>query len=195
MAFCHDCGEELESGAKFCQNCGAGVKDHSSHSNRKRATKRKRRSGLGAIILLIIILGIAYFAVNLWALSELQLDTSGGSIVNSLLNVRGDISLSSSTVGTDITVHNPTFLPVISSKISLELKYGDNLFGKGQSGFVGVMPNSNTETPVDFEVYHGDAIKAGVEGLVDLFKGTTKTPTFYYYAHFGPIKIRIGELR
>lgn len=35
MPFCINCGKEIDSGAKFCSECGAAVNDINSHSQRK----------------------------------------------------------------------------------------------------------------------------------------------------------------
>jgi uncharacterized membrane protein YvbJ len=73
MDVCASCGHKLNEYTQFCTNCNSRVRQA-----KKRIGLRKKRfvAGVGAVIGLLIVFGVAYFIVNAFTHNEHQTDVA-----------------------------------------------------------------------------------------------------------------------
>ncbi len=191
MAYCHSCGTKLKEKSSFCSKCGQKTKIKSKNTNIKQKphiSSSIPSVNFGSIFILIIILLVVYVFLNVWAIDQVYVDTSPEALLSSLTNSNVDLSITRTNVETQLTVVNPTFVPVIMGEISYNLQHGETVLGEGLSGFVVVMPNSNQAVDLDFELNN---IQTGLSGLKALF-GSQEKYSANIYAGLGPLKFRIG---
>ncbi len=190
MKHCTECGAKVNNDAKFCGECGAKRQPQDSSSK----TIIKKSHGFGFWFSILILLIIFYFVLNIWAISQLQIDTSLDSVISSISNFDFQTGLTSSSVSTSIRVKNPTIIPVITTSVSYDIKYGDTELGRGSTGSMLIMSYSSTETSANFRLSHINTGKAAIEVIIDSLKQETKTPRITMYAELGPIKIPVRSI-
>ncbi len=192
MVHCHNCGKELKDSSKYCGACGTKVKG-SSKSEENIVIRKKSR--FRYVIFYLVLIIIAYMILNLWAIGHVELDTSASSIINSIANFNYGSSLLNTEVSSEIRIRNPTYVPVLITRVSYDLSYGDTVMGEGGTGFIFIMPKSSIDTPINFELNHVNTGKAAIEGIINIFQQEKKSLGMDFYAGFGPIKIPVRELR
>jgi hypothetical protein len=120
MAYCHECGSRMRKGAMFCGKCGTPVKN-----------KKARRVAL--IAFSITIFFVLYIILDIYAIGRIL--PSNPPEINTNYSI---------TLISQITLKNPTIIPVLCSRVT----YGD----KGRTGFVFIMPYSKINTTMTVEV-------------------------------------------
>lgn len=188
MSYCHKCGHKNKPEAGFCGSCGSKLKERTNG-------KSSSKSPVKAILLFIILLFIVYLCLNFWAMSRIQIDNSMNSILNTVSNTGYRTSLSSTEIETEITVRNPTIIPILATQISYDVTYDDNVLGKGATGFIFIMPNSETTTPANFEIDHSEVGGALIDSISNLFQQKSAQLKLNIYAGIGFIRIPIGVVQ
>ena len=195
MAYCHKCGKQLKESTKFCGVCGAKTKDSSTPKKVVTRKHHTKRISFGFSVFSIFLILVVYLAMNLWAIGQVEIDTSASSIINSISNFNFNTGLLKTGLGTEIRIKNPTIIPVLISEVSYDLSYGDTVIGEGGTGFIFIMPKSYVDTSIDFELSHTNVGMVAIEGIINIFQKEKKSLGMDFYAGFGPIKVPVGELR
>jgi len=191
MAYCPKCGKKLKDSAKFCGKC---VAKRTSHTPVTKEVQ-KPKSHLGTFVFIIILILLAYLALDYWAIKQIEIDTSASSILNSIGSSDIQFDLLRTELETELRLHNPTFIPILANRVSYDLSYGDTVIGEGETDVIFIMPYDSTDLPLNFEVSHISAARAMIEGFLNKIKNEKKSLILKFYAKLGPIKIPIGGLQ
>lgn len=130
-----------------------------------------------------------YAILNIWAIHQIQLDTSEGSLLTAIKDYKFSSSLTEGEVGTTISLRNPTVIPVLVGSLNYDAKYGSNQLAQGQSGFIFIMPYSTLEVPVNIKVYYDNLAKGVISGIANAFLGNRETLTVNMYTHLFVVDI------
>lgn len=141
MIYCHECGARIKRIAMFCGQCGTPVK--------KKAIPKQTKDILLFVIFVAALL-VSYVALDIYAISRI--------IPSEPPEISSDYSI---TFISTVTMKNPTFIPVMCSRIT----YGDN----ARTGFVFILPYSKATAKISREInpsYHGmlGPIKVAIGG-------------------------------
>jgi hypothetical protein len=131
LAYCHECGAKVKRNAMFCKACGTPVKNRGMNSSEKK--------NILTMILMAVFLVALYIALDIYAISRI--------VPGAPPKISSDYRI---TLVSTITLKNPTFVPVICSRIT----YGDN----ARTGFIFMLPYSETTAEMSSEInptYHG----------------------------------------
>lgn len=158
------------------------------------AEKTQPKPVLQIILLSLIILTILFFSLYIWAASQIKINTQSADILNSVANFKYDLTATTTSAQSEITLTNPTFMPVYSSEITTELKYGDELIGYGNTGPITLNPHSSITTPVYFSISNLAAADVVLGELESLFKQSDKKLKMVFYANLGSIKFPIHTI-
>ncbi len=192
MPFCAKCGNRHGKGEGFCAQCGIALKEVKDVIERTVDTV-ERKSHVGFIVFIIILIFVGYIALDLWAISQLKPVLSVSSIASSVLSFQGDYGLSKTRLASTITVENPTFVPILFGRISYDVKHQETAVAEGKTGFFIMAPNSQKDIPVDLTVY---PLSTGWEGLKSLWNKITGNQDSWSanaYADFGIFKFKVAS--
>lgn len=178
IPYCGKCGTKLNKSSNYCNRCGFKLSEESDKLS---------------FILIVLLLLVSYLILNIWAIGQIEFDASLDSMINSISEFNYKTDLTSTEVGTEITIRNPTIIPITITQISYDLSYGERVFAEGGTGFIFIMPFSEISTPIDLHINHAETGLSLIEGVINLFQKEEKSFKMRLYAGFGPIKIPIGE--
>ena len=191
MSYCHKCGKKSKDDDSFCGMCGAKVKEVIQEIEEEVSKIVPKKSHKGLIVFIILILIFGYIALDIWALSQLRPVLSVNSIMNSVSNLDGDVSLTSSKASTTIRVENPTFVPVIGGKVVYDAGYGDTKVAEGGTGLILIGPYSETDLPADVRVSHTSGIVSLGKSLWDAISGNQQQWNANAYIDIGITKFKV----
>lgn len=194
MSYCHNCGKKTGKDNGFCANCGANLKNVLEEVEEKAEEIVKKTSYKGLVIFIIFLVVIGYVILDLWAMSQLIPVISVDSVLKSISNFQGDVSLSKASVATTIRMENPTFVPILFGRIAYDASYGETKIAEGKTGFFIMSPNSQKDIPADLTVYNLNALKSGVSWIWDTITGQQEKKYINIYADIGITKFKIGTL-
>ncbi len=189
MLYCHKCGELNKDGDSFCGSCGVKIKEDGASDNKSKKSKK------GLIILIIVILIMGYVLLDFWAVSKLNPVFNVENLLSSVSNFEASAGYTSASASTTITIENPTFVPVIMSRLVYDVGYGDTKVVEGKSGMILIAPYSTQDLPVDAKVSYVNAGIAGFKGLKNLIFGGNDKINANMYVDFFITKIKIYEWR
>lgn len=194
MPYCHKCGKKNEKENNFCEHCGTNIKEFLEETE-KEAEKVVKKTSTGKFVFFIIILIIfGYLILDVWAISQLTPVITLGSALTSISNFNGQIGLSETSASTTIKVENPTFVPILFTRISYDANYGDTKIADGQTSFFTIGANSQQDVPVFLTIYNKEAISSALSGIWNAITGQTERAYINIYADIGIIKLKIKTL-
>lgn len=180
MPYCNNCGKFLEETENFCSACGTKIKNFVD--NVEEQTEEVVKKGhKGFVVFIIFLMIIGYVVLDIWAATQIELDTSLSSVGNSILSLKGDTGLTSSSVSTELRLYNPTFVPLFLFPINYEASYGDNQIAKGRTGMIFISPNSESDIPANVEISHIGMTGSVIEGIWDSLTGNPQEIHIDFY--------------
>jgi len=194
MPYCHKCGKKNNENDSFCEHCGTKIKEFLEETE-KETEKVVKKTSTGKFFFFIIILFIiGYIILDIWAMQQLTPVISLDSILTSASNFNGQIGITQTTASTTIKVENPTFVPILFTRISYDANYGDTKFAEGQTGFFAIGANSQQDVPVYLTINNLNAVKSALGGIWNTITGQTQKAYINIYADIGIIKLKIKTL-
>ena len=201
MPYCHQCGKKNDADDLFCFSCGsklstlvpASIEENVSGTEQRierEFTKKKGHKGI--VFLIIFFLIIFYIALDLWAMSQLTPVFSADSILTTIGNSDASVGLTKSSASTTIRMKNPTFVPILFTRITYDAGYGNTKIAEGKTGFFVMAPNSEKDIPIDLRVYNWNAVKSGLKAIWNAITGQNEKPYINVYADLGITKFKIG---
>lgn len=194
MPYCHKCGKSNCEDDSFCEHCGASIKEFLKETE-KEAEKIVKKTSTGKFVVFIIILiCLGYLILDIWAVSQLTPVISLDSALASISNFNGQIGLSQTSASTTLRIENPTFVPILFTRITYDANYGDTKIAEGKTGFFAIGANSQQDVPVDLTIYNKEAISSVLNGVWNALTGKTERAYVNIYADIGIIKLKIKTL-
>ncbi len=192
MTFCHKCGKRVNLSDDFCAHCGTQLQEESSYN---RGLERQSTSkGRGSVLIIILAVLVIYFILDFWAMTQLTPVLSFDSIVASASNFQGDASLSKISAATTIRVENPTFVPILFTRLSYDANYGSTKIAEGKTGFFIIGPYSQQDIPLDLTISNFNAIKSGLQGVWNALTGQHERAYVNIYLDLGITKFIIRTI-
>ena len=194
MLYCHKCGKKTGKDNDFCASCGANLKNVLEEVEEEAEEIVKKTSYKGLVIFIIFLVVIGYVILDLWAMSQLTPVISVDSILTSISNFEGDVSLSKTSATTTIKMENPTFVPILFGRIAYDTNYGNTKIAEGKTGFFIMSPNAQKDIPADLTVYNLNALKSGASWLWNTITGKQEKAYVNIYIDFDIFKFKINTI-
>lgn len=194
MPYCHKCGKKHKEEDSFCQHCGAKIKEFAEEVEEEAEEIVEKTSYVGLIFFVAILMIVGYIILDFWAMSQLVPVITVGSILTSISNFNGDIGLSQTSAQTTIRMENPTFVPILFTRISYDANYGDKKIAEGKTGYFAIWAHSQKDIPVNLNVNNFELVKSVGKGIWNTITGQTERKYINIYADAGIIKLKIKTL-
>ncbi len=180
MPYCHKCGGKSKESDSFCEHCGAKLKEFFEDAEEAvENVARKNHKGVAVFIIFLLLAG--YIALDIWAASQIQLDTSISGLATSAINAKGSLGTTSASASTTLSLKNPTPVPIFLFPVTYKLNYGSTEIAKGKSGVIMIAPNSNNDVPVDVEVSYVGTGSAILQGIANAITGNSQSAEISLY--------------
>ena len=201
MLYCHKCGKKSGEEDSFCENCGSKIKEIIEDIREKvedveeEAEEVVRKASYGGLIRFLIFIAIVgYIVLNFWAIGQAEIIVTSGSIWASIMNADADVSLSEISVSSSIRIENPTFVPIVFTRIVYDANYGSSKIAEGKTGFFVIAPYSQKDIPVDLTIYNWETVKSFGKGLLNAITGKQERKYINFYTDVGIAKFKIGTI-
>jgi len=193
MSFCSKCGKQHKKGESFCSQCGTALKEVKDVIE-KTIKVVERKSSKGFVVFIILLIVVGYVALDIWAVSQLKPVFTFDSVLTSISNFEGDISLTKTTASTTLRFENPTFVPILFSRVAYDSNYGNTKIAEGKTGFFIMAPYSEKDIPVDLTIYNVNTLWAGGKWIWNKITGQSERKYTNVYADIGITKFKIATL-
>jgi len=194
MPYCHKCGKKNKTDDAFCEHCGVNLKGFLKGTEEKVEKEVKKTSYKGLVIFIIFLLVTGYVILDFWAMSQLIPVISVDSVLTSISNFQGDVSLSETSAGTTIRMENPTFVPILFGRIAYDANYGNTKIAEGKTGFFIMGSNSQKDIPADLTVHNLNALKSGVNWIWNTLTGNQEKAYVNVYVDVGIFKFKVKTI-
>ena len=191
MTYCHKCGNKTKEEDSFCERCGEKIGEFLHEIEKDTEKIVKKTSYMGLVIFILILVLIGYICLDIWAATQIRPEMSLDSLWTTVSNMDGNLGITSASASTKLKMENPTFVPVFLFPIKMKAGYDDVDVIEGRTGFVFILPYSNSEIIVRLKASYLQGGLAAIKGIINLFKGEDRD----FYAEFYELGIKFAEVR
>ncbi len=123
----------------------------------------KKKFFIGIILLILII--ILIISINIWSITQLEIDLSFFSIINTIKKTILTANIFITHIESVVYIKNPLFFEINLPKTTYNLMYEDLLLGVGYLEELQLKPNTTVENNVSIELNHVNITTSILESL------------------------------